>query len=260
MLLGRGGLAQASPRALIRGLFTLSLLVSPSASYAGEIVLQNDSTTNGTPSTVFANFVAGESVAVSLTSSCQGDIVAAQVYWASQFGGAPSSIEERISIFSSGTFPTPGPLLLNQGGGDAEILGPTLTDGIMNEFRHLDPPIDATPLSVPVSQGETFVVSLKLFNTNSGNPFAPSVVADQDGCQASRNAVDVLPGGWVDACVLGVTGDWVIRAVVDCDEPPIPTADAPGRVILVGAMAVLGAIAASRPLVRRATPSGGYDY
>jgi uncharacterized repeat protein (TIGR01451 family) len=46
------------------------------------------------------------------------------------------------------------------------------------------------------------------------------VVRDTDGCQAGRNAIfaELAPGTnvWFSACALGVQGDWVIRAVVDC--------------------------------------------
>ena len=138
-----------------------------------------------------------------------------QIFWRSQFGGGPSSTETGISIFGDGAFPTPGAVLVNQDNSPAVITGPTLSDGLLNEFRHLDA-AQTIPLSVPVTSGETFVVSLKVFNQSAGDIFAPSFVYDLDGCQANRNAVDVIPGGWFDACLVGVTGDWMIRAVLEC--------------------------------------------
>jgi hypothetical protein len=45
----------------------------------------------------------------------------------------------------------------------------------------------------------------------------PSVVTDNDGCQAGKNGIFAIPGGWFSSCVLGVSGDFVIRAVVDCE-------------------------------------------
>jgi len=149
----------------------------------------------GAPSTPFTVFLAGESVAASLTSTCNGDIVAAQVFWGSQLGGAPDSLESSISLLGAGSFPTPGAPLVNQGGGNAGVLGATLQDGVMNEYRFLAPPLNSVPSIVSVTNGQTFVVSLTFLDTNSGNAFAPSVVADPDGCQGSTNAVDVLPGG-----------------------------------------------------------------
>jgi len=54
-----------------------------------------------------------------------------------------------------------------------------------------------------------------------------------------------MPGGWIDACAVGVPGDWVIRAVVDCADA-VPAAPAWSRLavaalLLVGAALVVGA-------------------
>ncbi len=187
---------------------------------AAEVTVQNDSVTDGSGATVCPCFIAGESVAAWLTSPCNGNIVAVQVFWRSQFGGSPQMLEESISIFASGAFPTPGPVMQNQPptGGDAVLQGPVLSDGVANEFRFLDE-FEAIPINIPVTGGQEFVVSLKFFN-NSPQPFGPSVVFDADGCQTGKNAVFSIPGGWVNACPLGVTGDWFIRAVVDCGAQP----------------------------------------
>lgn len=207
------------------------LLAQPAA--AAELVVQNDSTVGGTPSTVANFFIPGESTAAWLTASCSGNIVAARVYWASPFGSQPASLEQQITLYAGGSFPVPGGVL-------AQIPGPTLLDGVMNEYRFLDPPSDTVPLSVPITAGQVFVVSIQFLNQSSGNPFAPSVTYDNDGCQSVANAVDVLPGGWSDACPLGVTGDWVIRAVIDCAEP-LPVASAWTRALMIAALLSLGA-------------------
>jgi len=178
---------------------------------AAETVVQNDNGGVGAPVTAF---IPGDHASAWLTSPCDGKIVAVQIYWASQSGVAPDHIEQSITVFAAGTFPTPGAVLINDGGMNAEISAPTLTDGVLNEFRDLLP--TATPLSVPVTSGQTFVVSLEFFNENDGNPFAPSVVADTDGCQSGKNAFFTAGFGWGDACAAGVPGDWLIRAVVDC--------------------------------------------
>jgi hypothetical protein len=198
-----------------------------SNAYAVEVTESNDSTANGVPSTPLNAFIPGESAAAWLSASCTGDIVAAQVYWASQIGGAPAQIEHSITLYNAGPHPTPGAVMINQGGGNAQVVGPTLSDGVMNEFRFLDPPANTTALRVPIVAGQIFVVSLTFINQSSGGaPFVPAPTIDQDGCQPLKNAADVLPGGWLDACPLGVTGDFVIRAVIDCqmtEVPPIPT-------------------------------------
>lgn len=231
------------PRALaFPGLLALAAalgLLPQARIHAAEVVVRNDSTVGGLPSTPVAQFLAGESVASWLTATCDGDIVAAQVYWASDLGTAPDQIEQSLSLFADGAHPTPGPLLQNSGAVPATIVGPTLSDAVMNEFRYLDPPTNSVPVQVPVSAGERFAVALKFFNQSSGGaPFAPAPVSDQDGCQPGTNAVDVLPGGWLDACPQGVTGDWVIRAVIDCTPLPVPATRNSGRALL--AIALLG--------------------
>lgn len=87
-------------------------------------------------------------------------------------------------------------------------------------------------------------MSLQFLNQSSGGaPFVPAPTIDQDGCQPLTNAVDVIPGGWVDACPLGVTGDWVIRAVIDCQAVPTPVSGTWGTAFLVAALGVIGLLA-----------------
>ena len=186
----------------------------PSAQ-AAETTVKNDSATDGSLTTVCPCFVPGEQTAAWLTSPCDGNIVGIQVFWKSTFGGAPDSTELSLGLFGAGTFPTPGAALANDVGGPAVIAGPMLTDGIYNEYRFLTD--GTTPISVPVTAGQTFVASLEYVNSNAGGPpTVPSTVFDHDGCQPGKNAAFTVPGGWADACSLGVTGDWVIRAIVDC--------------------------------------------
>jgi hypothetical protein len=135
----------------------------------------------------------------------------------------------------------------------ATITAPTLSDTGINEFRHLDAGL-TLPLQVPVSAGQTVVVALEFLNTNSGNPFAPSVVMDSDGCQPGLNAVNVMPGGWSDACPLGVSGDWVLRAVID-EAVPMPAASGAVRALL--ALSLAGAAGfASRSALRPESQPG----
>lgn len=174
---------------------------------AAEMTVQNDSLIGGASGTVQAGFDPGESAAAWMTSPCDGSIVAAQVLWRSSTGTAAAEIEDSIKIFDGGIFPTPGAELTS-------IDGPFMTDGVFNEFRFLDENM-VIPLNVPVTNGQDYVVSFKFLN--DPNPTSgPSVVTDTDGCQAGRNAIDAVGLGWFSACLLGVTGDFVIRTVVDC--------------------------------------------
>jgi len=183
------------------------MLVAGPTVRAVEVTVQNDSLVGGQVGNIQAGFVAGESAAAWLTSPCDGNIVAVQVFWRSVLGGAPDTIEDSITIFNGGVFPTPGGQL-------DQIVGPVLTDGVVNEYRFLDDN-QTIPLIVPITDGQTFVVSFKFQNGPPGG--GPSVVTDADGCQGGRNAVFAVPGGWLNLCSFGASGDFVIRAVVECN-------------------------------------------
>lgn len=198
--------SSAAPRAsLLRLIAGLALALVPSAR-AEEVVVQNDSVDAGDLVAIQVGFIAGESAAAWLTSPCDGTIVAVQVFWQSFFGNAAPSLEDSITIYESGAFPSPGAVL--------EILeGPLMIDGKINEFRFVDKN-QQIPLSVPVSKGEVVVVSFTFADTPP--PLGPSVVTDIDGCQTPKNALFAIPPGWINPCPLGIAGDFFIRAVVDC--------------------------------------------
>lgn len=187
--------------------------------FGDEIVVQNDSLVNGDTVAICPCFTGGEEAAVWLTSPCDGNIVGIQIFWRSLTGGAQVSLEDSITIYSRGNFPNPG-------GIKDSFDAPALIDGGLNEFRYEDEN-QTIPISVPVNSGEEFVVSLKFFNTNNTNPSLPSIVSDTSGCQPGKNAVKVNGNFWADACSLGVSGDWVIRAIIECGGDPIGAACLP---------------------------------
>ena len=186
----------------------LASLVVGSAS-AAEMTVQNDSLTDFGNAIIEAGFVAGEKGASWLTSPCDGNIVAVQIFWLSSTGGTGQLLGDSIDIYRSGTFPSPG--LLAQ-----QIEGPLLSDGAINEYRFLDDN-NSVPLIVPVANNETFVVAYAF----SENPptSGPSLAVDADGIHIGRNAIYANLGGtfvWLSSETFSVPGDWVIRAVVDC--------------------------------------------
>lgn len=183
-----------------------------SAALADEIVLKNDSLVDGGSVNVCPCFAANEEAAVWLTSPCDGNIVGIQIFWRSFFGGSGQVIEDSINVYRGGTFPVPGTL-------KKELLAPVLTDGGLNEFRYEDEN-QSIPISIPVNAGETFAVSLRFFESNVNNFSHGTVVSDSNGCQAGKNAVKVNGTTWTSACSLGVSGDWVIRAIVECGTDP----------------------------------------
>lgn len=175
---------------------------------ANEVTIQNDSLVNFGNAAIVWGFVAGEAAGSWLTTPCTGDIVAVQVFWLSPTGFEKPSIEDSIDIFRSGAFPQPGELAL-------AIEGPVLTDNALNEFRYLDEN-GTIPIRVPVVAGETFVVALAFAET----PLEfvdPSVVRDTDGIEPNRNTIHAKDGQWYPSSFFLVSGDWVIRAVVDCE-------------------------------------------
>ncbi|NNC88278.1 MAG: hypothetical protein HKN82_07450 [Akkermansiaceae bacterium] len=184
------------------------LALAPGSVRGAEVILQNDSVP---PGTALTSFITGERVASWLTIPTTGHIVGVQIFWGSMFGGSPPSTETAITISSGATFPTPGTTL-------ATIAAPTLVDTAgPTEFRHLDPPANNVPLSVPVTAGQVIVVDLEFLNTNAGNQFAGSIEYDADGIQTGVNSV-FASGVWTDAASLGVPGDFGIRAIL----VPIP--------------------------------------
>jgi hypothetical protein len=123
------------------------------------------------------------------------EILKVGVGWGSVLGGSPQSIEDAIHIYAGG-LPNPGNPIFS-------LIGPVLTDGVINEYN-----LEPIPGNKVIASGP-FTVTLEFFNGNAGNYFAPSVVHDGNGCQSGKNVIYAIPGGWLNACAAGVTGDWV---------------------------------------------------
>lgn len=123
------------------------------------------------------------------------EILRVGIGWGSQLGGTQPSVEDSINIYQGG-LPSPGPAIFS-------LSGPQFSDGAINEF-------DLEPFAGEIIVNEPpFTVSLWFLNSNANNPFAASVVHDGAGCTPGRNAVYAIPGGWMDGCGLGITGNWV---------------------------------------------------
>jgi hypothetical protein len=178
-------------------------LAFPAAVRAGdceeEAPLQNYT---GGGTVVCPCFVAGEEAGAVLTAPPAHypiEILRVGIGWGSVFGGNPQSLEQAVHIYGTG-LPNPGTPI-------ATMEGPLLTDGFINEFNF-------EPLAGEViDNAGPFTVTLEFMNANAGNQFAPSVVHDGNGCQGGKNVVFAIPGGWFNACALGVTGDWVFYAI-----------------------------------------------
>ena len=146
-------------------------------------------------------FVAGEQAGAVLDAPAAHypiEILRVGIGWGSQLGGTPQTQEQAIHVYSAG-LPNPGTPIFT-------LPGPLLSDGSINEYN-LEPYAGEIVVSGP------FTVTLEFTNSNAGDIFAASVVHDGNGCQPGKNVVEANPGGWNDACALGVTGDWVFYVV-----------------------------------------------
>ncbi len=156
----------------------------------------------GPGSVVCPCFIAGEEAGAVFTVPA-GDlpieVIRVGIAWGSQFGGAPTSLEQAIHFYEGG-LPNPGTPV-------SSLFGPQMSDGFINEFDLIAQGSTVTIATSPLT------VTLEFLNDNAGNPFAPSVAHDGAGCLPGKNVVKAIPGGWNDACMLGVTGDWVVYAV-----------------------------------------------
>ena len=147
-------------------------------------------------------FVAGEEAGAVLQAPAEHypiEILRVGIGWGSLYGGTGQTLEQAIHIYPAG-LPNPGTAI-------ASLEGPVLNDGFINEFD-----LEPLPGEITIDSGP-FTVTLEFLTDNAGDTFAPSMVHDGNGCQAGKNVVYAIPGGWFSACALGVTGDWIVYAI-----------------------------------------------
>jgi hypothetical protein len=155
-------------------------------------------------------FVAGEEAGAVLTAPAEHypiEILRVGIGWGSYYGGTGNSLEQAIHIYDAG-LPDPGSPIFS-------LEGPQLTDGYINQFD-----LEPLPGEITIDSG-AFTITLEFMNDNAGDFYAPSMIHDGNGCQAGKNVVYAIPGGWYSACALGITGDWIVYAVyrqVNCES------------------------------------------
>lgn len=197
----RGSIMQKSTLSLLLTPIVASLLVcSPArAQCPEEPPLQNYT---GGGQVVCPCFITGEEAGVVLDAPLAHyplEILRIGIGWGSVFGGNPAQIEQALHVYGAG-LPDPGVPIFS-------LAGPQFNDGFINEFN-----IEPLAGEVDINSGP-FSVSVEFLNQSSGNQLASSVVHDGNGCQPAKNLVKAIPGGWLDACALGVSGDWVMYVV-----------------------------------------------
>jgi hypothetical protein len=149
------------------------------------------------------------------------EIMRVGIGWGSQFGGGGQTLEQAVHIYAGG-LPNPGTPIF-------PLVGPQLTDGAINEFN-----LGVLPGEIVIDSGP-FTVTLEFFNQTAGDPFAPTAVNDGNGCQSGKNVIYAIPGGWLNACSAGVTGDWIfyvkyrsLNVTAAASPPQVAFSNVPG--------------------------------
>lgn len=197
-------------------------LVACAPAFGGDCTSEEakiDSFVLGGSAIVCVCFVPGEQVMTILDTPAGGTatLTNIQIAWQSNFGGQPDTLEAAIIVYDMNQEGAANPATFAPLCPELEgciLPGPVLADGFLNDFN-----VAAFDITLPESR---FGIALEFLNQNSGNIFAPSVVSDTDGHNnvggVIRNWVKVIPGGWMSSQGLGVSGDWIIRAIVEvCD-------------------------------------------
>ncbi|MCZ6598051.1 MAG: hypothetical protein O7B99_10455 [Planctomycetota bacterium] len=166
--------------------------VVDAAPVQGEALLANDGWVSGEVAAFQAGFVAGETAAVRLIPNgpCPCPITRVRFL----FGGGVGTHDVTLRIWDDAALTdAPGTELYST------TLQLTGSDEIMQE-------VDIGVAGVEVDG--PFRVGLEFTHAS-----VPSVARDDDGISADRNFIDASGSGWAEASTLGVTGDWIIRAV-----------------------------------------------
>jgi hypothetical protein len=127
-------------------------------------------------------FAAGEEAGVVLDAPAEHypiEILKVGIGWGSQFGGATPSLEGAVRVYAKG--------LPNPGAPVAQLEGPALSDGAINEFN-----LAVIPGGVVLDSGP-FTVTLQLANPSP--LLGPSVVHDGNGCRPGKTSSSRSPGG-----------------------------------------------------------------
>lgn len=169
----------------------------PGTAGAAELLLQNDGWIDGGQVFCQGGFVAGEEAAATL-GPVNGTFTVKKIQFL--FCGSGTTETLTLKIYLDGGNPSPGSVIYSA---DYQATG---TGDFLQE-------IDLSGENVVAAGGGSIRVSF-LFQ----HPGYPSVSRDDDGIQAGRNWINAQGMGWIASSTLGLTGDWVIRAVVDAQQ------------------------------------------
>jgi hypothetical protein len=178
----------------------LELGSADAAPRGAEITLQNDSLTDGGNAVLQFGFINDEIGAARYVidpNLFPIQIKKVQIYWQSGLSNGTQSLQDAINIYT-GNFN----LIAN-------LEGPVLTDGSLNEF-------DLSALNIVINSPTTLTVGLQFFDAPNGDGLKPTLATDDNGCQSGLSVV-FTPGPdiWFNLCAFGVSGDLVIRTIID---------------------------------------------
>jgi len=194
-------------------LLAASCLLAPPA-LAIDKIYQNDSITDGASANVQAGFVKNEIAASVFTVPVLDGTIflrKAQVMFFNALGQSTSR-QGRILVYASGAVNPGVPVYTSP------IV--TFIPGFLNE-------VDVSPGNLEFTPGQSFTIGLKFEQEGLLVNFS-SIVTDTNGILAQKNRVFAVPGGWVTAESLGITGDFGIRAAVTVLGPAHYGAGSPG--------------------------------
>lgn len=174
------------------------------ASIANADTLQNDGFVAGDAAGFQAGFVAGEEGAVELTPPSANPWKLDNVQFL--FGGAVATQTVTLNIYADSAGADPGAVLFTA---DYQVTGAD------NALSEIDLGADNVVVTGDFRVGIAF--------QHAG---LPSIARDDDGSiAATKNFIEVDGIGWVQSNLVGLTGDWVIRANAT-EQGGTPTADA----------------------------------
>jgi hypothetical protein len=206
--------------------------VQGGGSASGEL-LANDGWVNGQAAAFQAGFDPSEIAAVRFVPSDPCPCTLDQIRLL--FGGAAGSENVILRVWDdSALTDAPGSELYSS------TIQLTASDGFMQE-------LDLTVAGITVDG--PFRVGLEF--THAG---LPSVARDGDGITADRNFIDDSGVGWVDSSTLGVTGDWILRAVVNSLPATLLANDS---FVSAAPASFTGSFAATETAATRFVPTGG---
>ncbi len=186
-------------RALVRSVAFLSLLMFAGAVQAAELTLQNDGFMSGQSAGFQGGFITGESGASRFIAPGPFPMQVKKIQLL--FGGNTATETVTLNIYddSAGSV-APGAVLFT---GDYSLTGSSTA---LSE-------IDITADNVFVN--DDFRVGIEFQHDGF-----PSIARDDDGSiTPALNFIDASGFGWIQSNLLGVTGDWVIRAIVEDATP-----------------------------------------